>query len=119
MIQKYIEENESRMLEELYSLIRIPSVSSQSEYKEDMVRCARRWVELLLAAGADRAEVMPSDGNPMVYAEKIVDPSAQTVLVYGHYDVMPVEPLEQWASNPFEPEIRDGRIYNAEGSLVK
>ena len=111
MIQKYIEENESRMLEELFSLIRIPSVSSQSEHKEDMVCCANRWAELLKAAGADRVEVMPSAGNPMVYAEKIVDEAAPTVLVYGHYDVMPVEPLDQWVSNPFEPEIRDGRIY--------
>lgn len=111
MIQRYIEENESRMLDELFSLIRIPSVSSQSEHKADMERCAQRWAELLRAAGADRVEVMPSDGNPMVFAEKCVDAAAPTVLVYGHYDVMPVEPLEQWHSNPFEPEIRDGRIY--------
>ncbi len=111
MIQHYIEENESRMLDELFSLIRIPSVSSQHEHQEDMIRCARQWSDLLKSAGADRVEVMPSDGNPMVYAEKIVDPSAPTVLVYGHYDVMPVEPLEQWHSNPFEPEIRDGKIY--------
>jgi len=111
MIQQYIEENESRMLDELFSLIRIPSVSSQHEHQEDMIRCARQWSDLLKSAGADRVEVMPSDGNPMVYAEKIVDPSAPTVLVYGHYDVMPVEPLEQWHSNPFEPEIRDGKIY--------
>ena len=111
MIQQYIEENESRMLDELFSLIRIPSVSSQHEHQEDMIRCARQWSNLLKSAGADRVEVMPSDGNPMVYAEKIVDPSAPTVLVYGHYDVMPVEPLEQWHSNPFEPEIRDGKIY--------
>ena len=111
MIQQYIEENESRMLDELFSLIRIPSVSSQHEHQENMIRCARQWSDLLKSAGADRVEVMPSDGNPMVYAEKIVDPSAPTVLVYGHYDVMPVEPLEQWHSNPFEPEIRDGKIY--------
>ena len=111
MLQKYIQENESRMLDELYSLIRIPSVSSQSEHKEDMVLCARRWCELLLAAGADRAELMPSAGHPMVYAEKIVDESAPTVLVYGHYDVMPVEPLDQWVSDPFEPVVREGRIY--------
>lgn len=111
MIQQYIEENELRMLDELFSLIRIPSVSSQHEHQEDMIRCAKQWSDLLKSAGADRVEVMPSDGNPMVFAEKIVDPSAPTVLVYGHYDVMPVEPLEQWHSNPFEPEIRDGKIY--------
>lgn len=91
--------------------MRIPSVSSQSEHKADMVKCAERWKELLLASGATRAEVMPTAGNPVVYAERIVSASAPTVLVYGHYDVMPPEPLELWKSNPFEPEIRDGRVY--------
>jgi len=76
-----------------------------------MIRCANRWKELLLEAGADRAEVMPSNGNPMVYGEKMVDKDAKTVLIYGHYDVMPVEPLELWNSKPFEPEVRDGRIW--------
>lgn len=76
-----------------------------------MVKCAERWKELLLASGATRAEVMPTAGNPVVYAERIVSASAPTVLVYGHYDVMPPEPLELWKSNPFEPEIRDGRVY--------
>lgn len=79
MIKKYVEENEARMLEELFSLIRIPSVSAQPDHKEDMVRCAERWKELLLEAGVDKAEVMPSKGNPMVYAERIVDPNAKTV----------------------------------------
>lgn len=111
MIKDYIQANESRMLEELFSLIRIPSISSEHEHKADMLKCAERWRELLLAAGADRAEVMPSEGNPMVYAEKIVSPDAQTVLVYGHYDVMPVTPLELWKSDPFEPEVRDGHIF--------
>ena len=92
MIKKYIQENEGRMLEELFSLIRIPSVSAQQAHKPDMLRCAERWKELLLMAGADKAEVMPSDGNPMVYGEKMVDPKAKTVLIYGHYDVMPAEP---------------------------
>lgn len=111
MIKDYIQTNEARMLEELFSLIRIPSISSEHEHKTDMLKCAERWRELLLAAGADKAEVMPSEGNPMVYAEKIVNPEAQTVLVYGHYDVMPVEPIELWKSNPFEPEVRDGHIF--------
>ena len=92
-IKQYIQENESRFLEELFSLIRIPSISSQSEHKDDMVRCAERWKELLLEAGADKAEVMPSKGNPLVYAEKHVSDEAKTILVYAHYDVMPVEPL--------------------------
>lgn len=110
-IKQYIKENEERFLEELFSLIRIPSISSKSEHKEDMTRCAERWKELLLAAGAEKAEVMPTDGNPIVYAERHVSDDAKTVLIYSHYDVMPAEPLELWKTNPFEPEIRDGRIW--------
>ena len=111
MIKKYIEENEQRMLDELFSLIRIPSISSESAHKADMIRCAERWKELLLDAGADKAEVMSTDGNPMVYAEKIVNPTAKTILIYGHYDVMPVEPLDLWKTDPFEPIIKDGHIW--------
>ncbi len=111
MIKQYIQDNEQRMIDELFSLIRIPSISSESAHKEDMIRCAERWKELLLAAGADKAEVMPSDGNPMVYAEKIVDPKAKTILIYGHYDVMPVEPLDLWKTDPFEPVIKDDIIW--------
>jgi acetylornithine deacetylase/succinyl-diaminopimelate desuccinylase-like protein len=111
MIKKYIQENESRMLDELFSLIRIPSISSESAHKADMIRCAERWKDLLLDAGADKAEVMPTDGNPMVYAEKIVNPTANTILIYGHYDVMPVEPLNLWKTDPFEPVIKDGHIW--------
>ena len=110
-IKQYIQENESRFMEELFSLIRIPSVSALPEHHDDMLACATRWKELLLEAGADEAHVMPSQGNPLVFAQKIVDPSAKTVLVYAHYDVMPAEPLELWKSEPFEPEIRDGRIW--------
>ena len=110
-ISSYIQSNQERFLDELFSLIRIPSISAQQEHKPDMERCARRWAELLVVSGADRAEVMPTDGNPVVYAEKHVSDAAQTVLVYGHYDVMPAEPLELWNSAPFEPEIRDGRIW--------
>ena len=110
-IKEYIKENEPRFVEEWFSLLRIPSVSSQTEHKADMGRCAERWRELLLSSGADRAEVMPTDGNPVVYAERIVSPDLPTVLVYGHYDVMPAEPLELWQSEPFEPTIRDGRVY--------
>lgn len=110
-IKEYIRTNEGRWLDELFSLIRIPSISSQTEHKVDMVRCAERWQELLLLAGADKAEVMASEGNPLVYAEKHVSDTAKTVLIYGHYDVMPVEPLELWKSSPFEPEVRGGRIW--------
>ncbi len=110
-IKNYIKENETRFQEELFSLIRIPSISAHPERRSDMLRCAERWKEILLAAGVDMAEVMPSDGNPLVFAEKRIDENAPTILVYAHYDVMPAEPLELWKSNPFEPEIRDGRIW--------
>ena len=99
------------MLDELFSLIRIPSISAKPEHHDDMLACAERWRQLLLEAGADEAHVMPSAGNPIVFAQKTVDPQAQTVLVYAHYDVMPAEPLELWKNDPFEPEIRDGRIW--------
>lgn len=110
-IKKYIAENEPRMLEDLFSLIRIPSISAKPEHHDDMLACAERWAQLLLEAGADEALVMPSAGNPIVFGQKIADPEAKTVLIYAHYDVMPAEPLELWKSNPFEPEIRDDHIW--------
>ena len=108
---KYIKENKDRFLEELFELIRIPSISSEAAHKPDMIRCAECWREHLLKAGADKAEVMPTDGNPIVYGEKIIDPKKPTVLVYGHYDVMPVDPIELWNTKPFEPVVKDGRIW--------
>ena len=110
-VKKYIEENKERFMEELFEAIRIPSISSLSDHKDDMVRMAEFYKESLLKAGVDKAEVMPTTGNPVVYGEKIIDPSLPTVLVYAHYDVMPVDPLDLWDSPPFEPEIRDGKIY--------
>lgn len=110
-VKSYIESNQARFLEELFSLIRIPSISAKHEHKPDMLACAKRWVELLLSSGADRAEVMPTEGNPVVYGEKFVSADVPTVLVYSHYDVMPAEPLELWKSDPFNPVIRDGRIW--------
>ena len=125
-IQEYIAAHRARFMEEWASLIRIPSVSCQEEHKADMTRCAERWKELLLEAGCQKAEVLPSKGNPFVYGEFNLSGEAgltakrsvsetvcqsKTVLVYAHYDVMPVEPVEQWKSDPWEPEIRDGRLY--------
>lgn len=110
-IKTYIEENKDRFLEELFELIRIPSVSSLAEHKDDMKRAAEAWKKILLSAGADKAEVMPSAGNPVVYGEKMTDPSKPTVLVYAHYDVMPVDPLELWKTQPFEPVVKDGKIW--------
>lgn len=111
MIRTYISENEPRMLDELFSLIRIPSISAKPEHHDEMLACAERWRQLLLEAGADEAMVMPSQGNPMVFAQKTINPKAKTVLIYAHYDVMPAEPLELWKSAPFEPEVRDGHIW--------
>lgn len=110
-VKTYIENNKDRFLEELFSLIRIPSISAKQENKPDMVKCAERWTELLISSGADKAVVMPTKGNPVVYGEKILSPEYPTVLVYAHYDVMPAEPFDQWKSEPFEPVIRDGRIW--------
>ena len=110
-IQDYIKQNEKRFFDELFSLIRIPSISAHSDKKQEMEKCAHRWKELLLEAGVDKAEILPTDGNPVVFGTKIINEKLPTVLVYGHYDVMPAEPLELWKSEPFEPEIRDGKIY--------
>lgn len=103
--------NKDRFLEELLQLLRIPSVSARSEHKQDMVTCAEAIKTRLLEAGADKAEIFATEGHPVVYAEKIIDPSKPTVLVYGHYDVQPADPLELWHSGPFEPVIKDGKIY--------
>ena len=109
-IKEYIKEHEGRFLEELFALIRIPSISAKTEHKDDMQRCANYWQEHLQGLGV-QAEVYQTAGNPIVYGEYIIDASVPTVLVYGHYDVMPAEPLELWKSEPFEPEIRDGHIW--------
>ncbi|MEE4198858.1 MAG: dipeptidase [Bacteroidales bacterium] len=111
-VKQYIEENKDRFLEELFEMIRIPSISSIKDHKQDMVKMAEKYKEMLLAAGCDKAEVMPTDGNPVVYGEKIIDPAKPTVVVYAHYDVMPVDPVDLWKQdNPFEPEIKEGKIW--------
>lgn len=110
-MKKYIEENKERFFEELFSLLRIPSVSSDRNHVSDMKLCADRLVELLLQAGATEAAVYPTAGHPVVFGQRIVDEKLPTVLVYGHYDVQPVDPIGLWKSDPFEPEIRDGAIY--------
>ena len=110
-MKQYIEQNKERFFEELFSILRIPSISAKKEHKGDMLKCAKRLVELLKKAGADSADVYPTAGNPVVFGQKIIDPKAKTVMVYGHYDVQPAEPLEKWNSKPFEPEIHDGAIW--------
>jgi len=111
----YQTENKDRFLNELLDLLRIPSVSARTEHKDDMVTCAEAVKTRLLEAGADKVEIYPTEGHPLVYGEKIIDPTKPTVLVYGHYDVQPADPLELWNSGPFDPLIKDGKIY-ARGS---
>jgi len=110
-MKAYIDKNSDRFLNELLDLLRIPSISADSKHKDDMLICANAVKDSLLKAGATRAEVYSTDGHPIVYAEKIIDPALPTVLVYGHYDVQPADPLELWHSKPFEPTIRDGKIF--------
>lgn len=110
-MKQYIEQNRERFFQELFSILRIPSISAKPEHKPDMERCAQRLVELLLEAGADSAQVMSTAGNPVVYGEKIIDPQYRTILVYGHYDVQPAEPLDKWNTDPFEPVIHDDAIW--------
>ena len=113
--KEYQEKNKDRFLNEMLDLLKVPSISAKSEHKEDMKKTAELVTQRLLEAGADKAEVMPTEGHPVVYAEKIIDPSKPTVLVYGHYDVQPPDPLDLWKSPPFEPVIKDGKVY-ARGS---
>lgn len=107
----YLAENKDRFLDELLELLRIPSISADSKYKGDVARCADAVKESLLKAGCDSAEICPTAGHPIVYGEKMIDPALPTVLVYGHYDVQPPDPLDLWHSGPFEPVIKDGNIY--------
>ncbi|HXR83357.1 MAG TPA: dipeptidase [Hanamia sp.] len=111
----YQGKNKDRFLNEMMELLRIPSVSAKKEHREDMTKCAEAVKAGFLNSGADRAEVMQTEGFPVVFAEKIIDKNKPTVLVYGHYDVQPAEPLELWHSNPFEPVIKDGKVF-ARGS---
>lgn len=105
-IKTYIEQNKQRFLDELFDLLRIPSVSADPKYKGDVAKTAEAVKESLIKAGVDKAEVCNTAGHPIVYAEKMIDPTKPTVLVYGHYDVQPADPVELWDSPPFEPVIK-------------
>jgi acetylornithine deacetylase/succinyl-diaminopimelate desuccinylase-like protein len=115
MIRQYIQSNQDRFLSELFDLLRIPSVSADSRHKGDVRKCAEAVKARLQEAGVDKTEICETAGHPIVYGEKLVNPSAPTVLVYGHYDVQPPDPLNLWNSPPFEPTVRNGKIY-ARGS---
>lgn len=115
MVKQYITDNKDRFLTELFDLLRIPSVSADSRHKADVRKAAEFIKVKLIEAGADLTEVKDTAGHPIVYGEKIVDPKLPTVLVYGHYDVQPPDPLDLWTSPPFEPVVKDEKIY-ARGS---
>ena len=114
-VEEHIETNKDRFLNELLDLLRIPSVSADPKYKADVARCAEKVKTRMEEAGLEKVEVCPTKGHPIVYGEKIIDPAKPTVLVYGHYDVQPPDPLDLWDSPPFEPVVKDGVIY-ARGS---
>lgn len=115
-ILTYIENNKQRFLEELFELLRIPSVSADPKYKNDVLKTAEAVKQSLILAGADNVEVCSTKGYPIVYGEKIIDTKLPTVLMYGHYDVQPADPLELWTTGPFEPEIRTTEIH-PEGAI--
>lgn len=115
MVKEYIQSNQQRFLDELFDLLRIPSVSADSTKKNDVRKAAEFIKDKLTAAGVDKAELCETPGHPIVFAEKIIDPKLPTVLVYGHYDVQPPDPLDLWTSPPFEPVVKDEKIY-ARGS---
>ncbi|MGV8880294.1 MAG: dipeptidase [Sphingobacteriaceae bacterium] len=110
-IKQYIETHKQRFLNELFELLRFPSVSADPKYKAEVLKTADFIAEKLKNAGAERVEICQTCGYPIIYGEKIIDPLMPTVLVYGHYDVQPADPLELWESPPFEPTVRDGKIY--------
>ena len=113
-IQDYINQNKDRFISELMDLLRIPSVSADSKYKADVVRASEFIKKSLEDAGAEKVEICTTPGHPIVYGEKIIDATLPTVLVYGHYDVQPADPLNLWDSPPFEPVIKDEKIYARE-----
>jgi acetylornithine deacetylase/succinyl-diaminopimelate desuccinylase-like protein len=110
-LQTYVTQHRARFLEELLEFLRIPSVSARSEHREDVHRCAAFLAERMRDAGLPQVDVVATRGHPIVVGARTVDPARPTFLVYGHYDVQPVDPLDEWLAPPFQPQIRDGRIY--------
>ncbi|HEX2172142.1 MAG TPA: dipeptidase [Dehalococcoidia bacterium] len=110
-VQEYIDANRQRFVDDLIEIVRIPSISSSPDHRGEVARCAEHLAGEMLRVGLERAEVVPTAGHPMVYGERVTDPARPTVLIYGHYDVQPVDPLDQWQSPPFEPQERGGELY--------
>ena len=115
-ISNYINENKERFINELIELLKIPSISADPAYKKDVLDCAAAVAKSMKDAGADNIEICQTEGYPIVYGEKIIDTNLPTVLVYGHYDVQPADPLELWESGPFEPVIKKTNIH-PEGAI--
>ena len=116
MTKEYINKNKNRFLNELFEFIKIPSVSADIKFKDDVLKAANFLENNLNKIGADNVQIFPTDGHPIVYAEKIIDPSLPTVLVYGHYDVQPADPYELWDSDPFDPVVKKTKIH-PEGAI--
>src|SRR5262245_54967902 len=110
-LDEYCRAHQPRFLEELVEALRIPGISADPAHAADLVRSAEHFRDAALAAGFSRAELIPTPGHPAVYAERIVDPALPTALIYGHHDVQPVDPLGEWVSPPFEPQVRDGALH--------
>lgn len=110
-VSQYIDTHRERFLQELFSLLRLPSISADPTYSGEVMNTANAVAEFLTKAGATGVKIHPTAGHPIVYGEKIISSTAPTVLVYGHYDVQPADPIDLWQSPPFEPQIRDGNIY--------
>ncbi len=109
-MKEYINKHKERFLEELFEWLRIPSVSADPAYSEQVYQAAEFLENQMNNLGLDKVEICKTEGHPIVYGEKIIDPNVPTVLVYGHYDVQPADPLELWDSPPFEPVIKDEKI---------
>ena len=114
--QEYIQQNKERFLEELKDLLRIASISADPAYKTEVLNCAEAVAKHLKNAGADQVEICQTKGYPVVYGEKIIDKDLPTVLVYGHYDVQPADPIELWESGPFEPVVKKTELH-PEGAI--
>ena len=118
-VKSYIDQNKDRFLSELVELLKIPSVSADSAYDSETERCAEHVKQSLIDVGVDFAEVCTTAGHPIVYAEKMVDPNKPTILVYGHYDVQPADPVELWDSPPFDPQIIDGKYLREDRPMIR
>ena len=110
-VQQYIQANRQRFLDELLDFLRIPSISADTKYKDDVLRAATWLSDELKRVGMDGVEIIPTKGHPIIYGEKKVSEALPTILIYGHYDVQPPDPLNLWSSPPFEPVIKDDKIY--------